>query len=111
MGKYALRSRQKMKTMHKMVFMVAGASMFGLAAYLTIFMNTTQVTTSKAGLFKNMMVGYDINNGEVIASHTFDGGFALKAESGPDAISVSEGAVCLIGGTENSKGLGPGKKQ
>lgn len=111
MGKYTIRSRQKMKAMHKMVFIVAGASMLGLAAYLTIFMNTTQVTTSKAGQFRNMMVGYDVNNGEVIAAYTFDGPYALKAATGPDAVNISPGAVCMKGGTENSKGLGPGKKQ
>ncbi len=111
MGKYTLRSRQKMKTMHKTVFMVAGASMLGLAAYLTIFMNTSQVTTTKAALIQNMMVGYDVSNGEVIASYNFDGGFALKAEAGPNAVTISEAAVCKPGGTENSKGIGPGKKQ
>jgi len=111
MGKYTLRSRQKMKTMHKTVFIVAGASMFGLAAYLTIFMNTSHVTVSKAGMFKNTMVQYDVNSGDVIASYTFDNSFALKASEGPDAVTVSENAVCTKGGVENTKGLGPGKKQ
>ncbi|MDQ3049803.1 MAG: hypothetical protein M3Q95_02840 [Bacteroidota bacterium] len=111
MGKYALRSRQKMKTMHKTVFMVAGASMLGLAAYMTIFMNTTQVTTSKAAQFTNMMVGYEINNGEEIASYNFDNSTIVKSESGPDAIFVSAAAIWSNGGTENSKGLSPGKKQ
>lgn len=111
MGKYTLRSRQKMKTMHKMVFVVAGASMMGLAAYLTIFMNTSQVTQTKAALFQNMMIGYEVSNGEVIAAYNFDGTFALKAEAGPNAVTISETAVCKPGGTENSKGIGPGKKQ
>ena len=109
MGRHALRSRQKMKTMHKMVFMVAGASMLALGAYLTIFMNTTQVSTSRAGMLQNMMIGYDINNGDVIASYTFDEGTPLHANEGPDAVNMSEETVCVKGGADNSKGLSPGK--
>lgn len=109
MGRNALRSRQKMKTMNKMVFAVAGASLLGLAAYFTIFINTTQVSTSTAGTQKNMMVGYDINNGDIIAAYSWDEGDILKAESGPDAIAVSKDAKCVLGGSENSKGLSTGK--
>jgi hypothetical protein len=109
MGKHALRSRQKMKTMNKMVFMVAGASMMGLAAYFTFVINTTQVTKSNAGLYKNMMLGYDINSGDVIAAYNWDNGNILKAEEGPDAVGVSKNAICTEGGTENSKALSPGK--
>lgn len=108
MGKYSLRSRQKMRTMNKTVFMVAGASMMGLAAYLTFFINTTQVTTTKAGLFKNMMLGYEFNTGEVIAAYNWDDGDFLKAEIGPRAIEISKDAICSEG-TENTKGIGPGK--
>ena len=111
MGKYTLRSRQKMKTMHKTVFIVAGASMLGLVAYLTIFMNTSQVTVTKAEKVHNMMIGYDVTGGDVIASYTFDKAFALKAESGPDAIYVSIDAVCATGGYQNTKGLSPGKRK
>ena len=60
MGRYKLRSRQKMRAINKMVYTVAGASILGMAAYYTFFINTTQVTTSKAGLFRNMMAGYNI---------------------------------------------------
>ena len=98
-----------MKSIHKTVFIVAGASMLCLAAYLTVFMNTTQVTTSKAGQFKNMMIGYEINSGDVIASYTFNNGKLLKSEFGPDAIAISKDAACVKGGTDNSKGLSPGK--
>ena len=110
MGRHSLRSRQQMKTMHKMVFMVAGASMLALGAYLTIFMNTTQVSTSRAGMLQNMMIGYEVNNGEVIASYTFDNVQPLKAEEGPDAINISKEAMCAKGGADNSKGLSPGKQ-
>lgn len=109
MGRHALRSRQKMKAMNKMVFMVAGASMLALGAYLTIFMNTTQVSTSRAGMLQNMMIGYEVNNGDVIASYTFDEGQPLKAERGPDATTLSKDAVCSKGGADNTKGLSPGK--
>ncbi|HMT28417.1 MAG TPA: hypothetical protein PKD91_03975 [Bacteroidia bacterium] len=111
MGRRALRNRQTMKTMNKMVFAVAGASLLGLAAYFTFFINTTSVTTSKAGLHKNMMLGYDINNGDVIAAYDWDSGDLLKAVEGPDAISVSKEAKCIVGGTENTKGLSPGKSK
>src|SRR5688500_4132817 len=110
MGRYSLRSRQKMKAMNKMVFLVAGASMLALGAYLTVFLNTTQVTNSRAGMLQNMMIGYEVNNGDVIASYTFDEAQPLKAEAGPDALSISEEAMCTKGGSDNSKGLSPGKK-
>jgi hypothetical protein len=109
MGRHALRSRQKMKTMSKTVYLVAGASLLGLASYFTFFINTTQVSTSNAGVFKNMMAGYDINNGDIIAAYSWDEGDLLKAESGPDGISVSKDAICADGGSENTRGIGPGK--
>jgi hypothetical protein len=34
MGKHKLRGRQKMKAINKMAFVIAGASILGLAAYL-----------------------------------------------------------------------------
>lgn len=111
MGRYTLRNRQKMKAMHKTVYLVAGASMLGLGAYLTFFINTTQVSTSNAGLFKNMMVGYELNNGDVIAGYSWDNGELLKAEMGPDAVAISKDAVCKEGGSENTKGIGPGKSK
>jgi hypothetical protein len=107
MGRYNIRGRQKMKTMNRMVFAVAGASMLGLAAYMIIFINTSQVSTSNAGLFKNMMLGYDLNTGDVIASYTFEGE-VLKAEQGPDAIEVSQHAASVNGGADNTRGLTPG---
>jgi hypothetical protein len=109
MGKYKLRGRQKMKAINKMAFVVAGASLFGLAAYFTVFINTTQVSTSNAGLYKNMMVGYDITTGEVITQFTWEDGNTIKADVGPDALSVSKEAKVQTGGADNSKGLSPGK--
>ncbi len=94
-----------------MVFVVAGASLMGLAAYFTFFINTTQVTTSTAGLHKNMMLGYDINNGDVIVAYDWDNGDLLKAEIGPDAVAISKEAICAGGGTENTRGLSPGKNK
>lgn len=111
MSKYRLRSRQKMKAMNKMAFVVAGASLLGLAAYFTIFINTTQVSTSNAGLFENMMLGYDINNGEIIAYYSFNESEITKANFGPNAISVSKTAKVMDGGTENTSGLTPGTKK
>ncbi|MBK7970417.1 MAG: hypothetical protein IPK08_16565 [Bacteroidetes bacterium] len=82
--------------MSKTVYLVAGASLLGLASYFTFFINTTQVSTSNAGVFKNMMAGYDINNGDIIAAYSWDEGDLLKAESGPDGISVSKDAICAF---------------
>jgi hypothetical protein len=56
-----------------------------------------------------MMLGYDINSGDVIAAYSWDAGELLKAEIGPDAIAASSEAICIEGGTENSMGLSPGK--
>jgi hypothetical protein len=109
MGRYQLRRRQKMKAIHKMAFIVAGSSILGLAAYFTIFMNTTQVSTSNAALHQNMMLGYDFATGEVLAYYSWDTGNLTTAEIGPEASSVSKTARCLAGGTENSLGLSPGK--
>lgn len=109
MGKYRIRGRQKMKAINKMAFVIAGASILGLAAYFTVFINTSQVETSNAGLHQNMMLGYDISTGEVIASYNYDHGDILKAEAGPDAIAVSKDAQAKEGGSDNTKGLSPGK--
>jgi hypothetical protein len=109
MGRYKLRSRTKMRAINKMVYSVAGASILGLAAYYSFFINTTQVTTSKAGIFRNMMLGYDINSGDVIAAFTWDDGKILTAEIGTNATAVAKDAVCAKGGAENTIGIGPGK--
>jgi len=110
MGKHKLRGRQKMKAINKMAFVIAGASILGLAAYFTIFINTTQVEESNAGLHQNMMLGYDIITGDVIAAYNYEAEDILKAEMGPDAIAVSTGATAADGGADNSKGLSPGKE-
>lgn len=110
MGKYKLRGRQKMKAINKMAFVIAGASILGLAAYFTVFINTTQVEESNAGLHQNMMLGYDISTGDVIAAYNYETGDILKADMGPDAIAVSESASITEGGADNSKGLSPGKE-
>ena len=98
-----------MKAINKMAFVIAGASVLGLAAYFTIFINTTQVEESNAGLHQNMMLGYDISKGDVIAAYNYEADDILKAEMGPDAIAVSAGATVTAGGADNSKGLSPGK--
>lgn len=107
MKRQRLRGRQKMRAIHKMAFIAAGASILGLAAYLTLFINTSQVEESNAGLMQNMMLGYDINSGDVIAAYNFDEDI-LKAEAGPDAIAVSKEAKLADGGADNTKGLTPG---
>ncbi|HEX5002449.1 MAG TPA: hypothetical protein VFW78_08120 [Bacteroidia bacterium] len=109
MANYKLRSRQKMQAINRMVYLVAGTSILGLAAYYMVVINTTQVTETQAGIFRNMMLGYDLNSGDVISAFSWDDGQILKAEIGSNALSVSKDAVCMQGGTDNTKGIGPGK--
>jgi hypothetical protein len=110
MGKYKLKGRQKMKAINKMAFVIAGASILGLAAYFTVFISTTQVEESTAGLHQNMMLGYDISTGDVIAAYNYEATDILEADTGPDAIAVSASAKVNDGGADNSKGLSPGKE-
>ncbi|QQR94920.1 MAG: hypothetical protein IPJ93_14395 [Bacteroidota bacterium] len=55
--KLKLRQRQKMSIMYKAIFVTAGTSIMGLAVYLTVVMNTSNVTDSRAGALTNMIQG------------------------------------------------------
>ncbi|HMU77782.1 MAG TPA: hypothetical protein PKY09_06945 [Bacteroidia bacterium] len=107
--KLKLRQRQKMSLMHKAIFVTAGTSIMGLAVYLTVVMNTSNVTDSRAGALTNMIQGYDVNNGEVICAFDWNGDDPTKASKGPDAIKVSPFAVVMSEGVEGTNGLSAGK--
>ncbi|HRB41055.1 MAG TPA: hypothetical protein PKX86_10145, partial [Bacteroidia bacterium] len=77
--KLKLRQRQKMSIMYKAIFVTAGTSIMGLAVYLTVVMNTSNVTDSRAGALTNMIQGYDVNNGEVICAFDWNGDDPTKA--------------------------------
>jgi hypothetical protein len=107
--KLKLRQRQKMSLMHKAILVTAGSSIMGLAVYLTVVMNTSNVTDSRAGAMSNMMLGYDVNNGEVICAFDWNGDDRTKASKGPDAIKISPYATIMSEGVEGSNGLSAGK--
>ncbi len=107
--KLKLRQRQKMSIMYKAIFVTAGTSIMGLAVYLTVVMNTSNVTDSRAGALTNMIQGYDVNNGEVICAFDWNGDDPTKASKGPDAIKVSPFAVVMSEGVEGTNGLSAGK--
>lgn len=106
-----LRNRQKMKVLNKGVLVVAGTSILGLMLYLTVFVNTTNVSTSKANKMSNMMACYDLNNGDVISQFDFNSDNPLQATAGPDAISIGKDAHVTDDGVDQTKGLSAGKSK
>ena len=106
-----LRQRQKMSIISKGVLVVAGTSIMGLAVYMTMFMNTTSVTNTKANSMSNMMLGYDLNNGEVVSSFDWNSDDPLKASKGPDANKISRFAQSMSDGVDGTNGLSAGKTE
>jgi hypothetical protein len=109
--KLKLRQRQKMSLMHKGILVMAGSSIMGLAIYLTVFMNTTSVSNSNANNMANMMLGYDVNNGEVISAFDWNGDDPTKSAKGPDAIKINPLAVVMSEGVDGTNGLSAGKSK
>ncbi len=106
-----LKQRQKLSLMHKGILVMAGTSILGLAVYLTVFMNTTSVTSSRAGSLANMMLGYDLNTGEVISSFEWNSDDPVKATKGPDASKISRFALVMSEGADGTNGLSAGKSK
>ena len=106
-----LRQRQKMSLMHKAILVTAGSSVLGLAVYLTVVMNTSNVTDSRASAMSNMMLGYDVNNGEVILAFDWNGDDPTKASKGPDASKISSFAAVMSEGVDGTNGLSGGKSK
>lgn len=105
---YNLRpsNRQKMSTLQRGTLIIGGVSVLAVAAYMTVVMNTADVTETKAGI--NLMEQDPVNNGEIVAGFSWDINPATKADYGPNAVSVSPNAECIAGSHDNSFGLSAG---
>lgn len=105
---YNLRpnNRQKLNTLQRGTLIIGGISVMAVAAYMTVVMNTADVTESKAGI--NLMEQDPVNNGEVIAGFSWDINPVTKADYGSNAIDCSPNAECIGGSYDNSFGLSAG---
>lgn len=108
MGKYKLKTRTRMRTIHKMAITVTALSFAGIGSYFVFIAGNTQSTDSNAGTSKNMMIGYELGSGSVILKYDWENGQVGKAATGPDAVFHSRFASCSEGGADNSVGLNPG---
>ncbi|MFN8153677.1 MAG: hypothetical protein U0Y08_05225 [Bacteroidia bacterium] len=105
---YNLRpsNRQKLSTLQRGTLIIGGVSIMAVAAYMTVVMNTADVTESQAGI--NLMEQDPVNNGEVVVGYSWDINPVTKADYGPNAISCSPNATCIAGSFDNSFGLSAG---
>ncbi len=105
---YNLRpsNRQKLNTLQRGTLIIGGISVMAVAAYMTVVMNTADVTNSNAGI--NLMEQDPVNNGEVVLGYSWDINPVTKADYGPNAISCSPNAECVQGSHDNSFGLSAG---
>lgn len=112
MARYRLSQKQsqkqKLTTLTKGIMVAAGASMVGLVIYLTTFLNTASVSESKAEIHARTMMGYEVGDGDIIASFEWDGKTAGNATMGPDAISMSQSATIAPDGSNETSGLSAG---
>ena len=106
------RQHQKLTTLTKGITVIAGTSIIGMIVYFTVVFNSTDVKEAKAEEHARMMMGYEIGEGEIIASFNWNDNITTKSESGPDAISVSASATVMTDGAGETSGLsaGTGKK-
>ncbi len=116
MSGYNLRQRQtqrpRLSVMTRGIVIAGASSILALVAYFTIFINTTDVETSLAERHARSMMGYNVGEGEVICSFSWDNNEVLRSDKGTSGISVSETAVVLHDMDIESNGLsaGSGKK-
>lgn len=99
--------KQKLSTLTKGIMVAAGGSILGMMLYFTVFFNSADVEISKAEEHARSMMGYEIADGEVLASYTWESADMLKAENGIDAASVSKSAQLTPHGKDDSQGLSP----
>ncbi|HKR06211.1 MAG TPA: hypothetical protein VJY62_16365 [Bacteroidia bacterium] len=100
-----------MTTLTKGIMVATGASIAGMFIYMTTFFNASSVDEAKAEVHARSMMGYEINDGDVIASFNWDEKIPGKATVGPDAIDVSKTAVVTPDGSGETSGLGAGKEK
>lgn len=108
---YNLRpsNRQRLSTLQRGTLIIGGVSVMAVAAYMTVVMNTADVTETKASI--NLLEQDPINNGEIILGFSWDQNPATKADVGPEAFRCSPQAECLAGSHDNSYGLSAGKTE
>lgn len=108
---YNLRpsNRQRLSTLQRGTLIIGGVSIMAVAAYMTVVMNTADVTETKASI--NLLEQDPINNGEIILGFSWDQNPVTKADVGPEAIRCSPYAECLPGSHDNSYGLAAGNTQ
>lgn len=103
--------KQKLSTLTKGIMVAAGGSILGMMLYFTVFFNNADVEISKAEEHARSMMGYEITDGEVLASFNFETADLLKAENGIDAASISKSAQITSDGKDDSQGLSPMGKE
>ena len=59
MGRYRLRPRTRMRTIHKMAITITAMSVAGMAAYFVFIAGSSKTSDSNAGTARNMMIGYE----------------------------------------------------
>ncbi len=99
--------KQKLSTLTKGIMVAAGGSILGMMLYFTVFFNSADVEISKAEEHARSMMGYEITDGEVLASFNFETTDLLKAENGIDASSISKSAKITSDGKDDSQGISP----
>ncbi len=115
MGRTKMKQRntqkQKLSTLTKGIMVAAGGSILGMMLYFTVFFNSADVEISKAEEHARSMMGYEITDGEVLASYNWETADILRAENGIDAASVSKTAQITPHGKDDSQGLSPMGKE
>lgn len=100
------RNRQKLSTFQRGTLIIGGVSMFAIAVYISVVVNTVDTTESRANI--KIMDQDPINNGEIILGYSWDSESTILADVGPSASSISIYAECTHGGIDSTKGLSAG---
>jgi|SRR6185436_1019049 len=103
-----LNQTQKLTTLTKGIMVAAGISVAGIFIYLTTFFNAVSIDEAQAEVHARSMMGYEINDGDVIASFTWNDKIPGKAAVGPDAVEISQSAVVTPDGFAETSGLSAG---
>ncbi|MFI5218421.1 MAG: hypothetical protein ACHQNT_02950 [Bacteroidia bacterium] len=103
--------KQKMTILTKGIIIAAGSSILGLSIYFSVMINTADVKEAKAEEQARLMMGYEIGEGEVIASFTWDEKNTTKAAQGSDALYVSPSATVTNDGSNETNALSAGTEK
>lgn len=108
---YKLRpsNRQRLSTLQRGTLIIGGVSVMAVAAYMTVVMNTADVTETKASI--NLLEQDPINNGEIILGFSWDQHPVTRADVGEAAVLCSPHAECIPGSADSSYGLSAGTAQ